>query len=99
MLSSVRGAEKQVETRSSARFFVDSGGDLDSAGDSDPWYLVMEDDVVFCPGWHERMQRELPMAPADAEESSAPTQSEPRALRDSQSLLTGDQALLFRALA
>jgi len=38
-----------------------------SEGDPDPWYLVMEDDVVFCPGWRERMQRELPLAPADAE--------------------------------
>lgn len=35
--------------------------------DEDPWYLVMEDDVTFCPGWRSRMLQELPMAPADAD--------------------------------
>ncbi|CAE7615064.1 unnamed protein product [Symbiodinium pilosum] len=39
----------------------------DASLESDPWYLVMEDDVIFCPGWRERMQRELPLAPHDAD--------------------------------
>eukprot|EP00440_Ansanella_granifera_P069456 gb/GFBE01075355.1/.p1 GENE.gb/GFBE01075355.1/~~gb/GFBE01075355.1/.p1 ORF type:complete len:395 (+),score=50.53 gb/GFBE01075355.1/:1-1185(+) len=37
------------------------------AADKDPWYLVMEDDVTFCPGWRQRMLEELPMAPPDAD--------------------------------
>jgi len=38
-----------------------------AAPGEDPWYLVMEDDVSFCPGWRSRMLQELPMAPADAD--------------------------------
>jgi len=31
------------------------------------WYLIAEDDVSFCPGWLQRLSKELPMAPADAD--------------------------------
>lgn len=33
----------------------------------DPWYLVMEDDVAFCPNWRDRMLKEMPSAPKDAD--------------------------------
>ncbi|CAK9039221.1 Uncharacterized protein SCF082_LOCUS22945 [Durusdinium trenchii] len=35
--------------------------------EKDPWYLVMEEDVDLCPYWRQRMEKELPQAPADAE--------------------------------
>jgi len=33
----------------------------------DPWYLVMEDDVAFCPNWRTRMLKEMPLLPMDAD--------------------------------
>ena len=41
--------------------------DLGALKGEDPWYLVMEDDVMLCPTWRERMIKELPEAPTDAD--------------------------------
>lgn len=35
--------------------------------DKDGWYLILEDDVSFCPGWLQRLEKELPNAPSDAD--------------------------------
>jgi GR25 family glycosyltransferase involved in LPS biosynthesis len=39
----------------------------DGASGADPWYLVLEDDAMLCPGWQRRLAQELPRAPADTD--------------------------------
>jgi GR25 family glycosyltransferase involved in LPS biosynthesis len=48
----------------------DRAGEQISRGftpEPDPWYLVMEDDAELCPHWQQRLAKELPQVPADAD--------------------------------
>lgn len=42
-------------------------GSTPMRSDEDKWFLILEEDAVFCPHWLRRLEQELPQAPSDAE--------------------------------